>query len=114
MKITLEQVEQLRERSNCSYEEAKIALENSGGNILDALILLEKAGLVKQNGGFFSTKGLPRTNLADFIVTKETDEVTGEEEHKVSVSAYLRAAGATAKDVADDMVENLKRQFKKD
>lgn len=114
MKITLEQVEMLRERSACTYEDAKLALEQSDGNLLDAMILLERAGLVKQNSGFFSTKGLPRTKLADFIVTKETDEETGVEEHKVSVSTYLRAAGATAKDVADDVVGSIKRQFKKD
>lgn len=115
MKITLEQVEQLRERSSCTYEEAKIALEQSEGNLLDALILLEKAGLVKQSGnGFFSTKGQPRSNLTDFIVTKETDQQTGKEEHTVSVSAYLRAAGATVKDVGDDIVEGLRKTFKRE
>lgn len=115
MKITLEQVEQLRERSNCTYEDAKIALEQSDGNVLDALILLEKAGMVKHSGGgFFSTKGQPRSNLTDFILTKETDEETGKEEHKVSVSAYLRAAGATVKDVSDDIVGSLRKTFKKE
>ncbi|WP_294373073.1 DUF4342 domain-containing protein [uncultured Clostridium sp.] len=43
--ITLEQVDKVRERCNVSYAEAKEALEYSEGNILDAIIYLEK----KQN-----------------------------------------------------------------
>ncbi|MDR2615905.1 MAG: ubiquitin, partial [Oscillospiraceae bacterium] len=41
---TLEQVEKLRERANVSFEEAKAALDEADGDLLDALILLEKQG----------------------------------------------------------------------
>jgi len=41
MEITLEKVDSLRERANVSYAEAKEALENSGGNMIDAIIALE-------------------------------------------------------------------------
>lgn len=41
-----EKVEKLRERANVSYEDAKQALENSGWDILDAMIYLEKNGKV--------------------------------------------------------------------
>lgn len=41
-----EKVEKLRERANVSYEEAKAALENSGWDILDAMIYLEKSGKI--------------------------------------------------------------------
>ena len=37
-----EKVEMLRQRANVSYEEAKIALEKSNGDVLDAMILLER------------------------------------------------------------------------
>ncbi|MCR5733648.1 MAG: DUF4342 domain-containing protein [Lachnospiraceae bacterium] len=37
-----EKVEKLREKANVSYEEAKDALERSNGDILDAMILLER------------------------------------------------------------------------
>lgn len=53
---TLEQVEKLRERANVSFEEAKEALEQSGGDILDALILLERQGKTTPppSGGYYS------------------------------------------------------------
>jgi hypothetical protein len=55
--VTLEQVEKLREHANISYDEAKAALENSGGDILQALIDLERQGKVTapQGGGQYSS-----------------------------------------------------------
>jgi hypothetical protein len=41
---TLEQAEKLRERANVTFEEAKDALERCGGDMLDAVIYLEKQG----------------------------------------------------------------------
>ena len=40
----LEKVDKLRERANVTYEEAKAALEQAGGDLLDAMVLLEKQG----------------------------------------------------------------------
>lgn len=40
----IEKVDKLRERANVSYEEAKDALDRSNGDILDAMILLEREG----------------------------------------------------------------------
>ena len=42
----LEKIERLRERANVSYEEAKNALESADGDLLDAIVLLEKQGKV--------------------------------------------------------------------
>lgn len=55
---TLEQVEKLRERANVSYDEAKAALDATNGDLLEALIYLEKQGKVKspRGGGFYSSK----------------------------------------------------------
>ena len=52
----LEKVEKLREKANVSFAEAKEALDSAGGDILEALILLEKQGksTVPAGGGFFS------------------------------------------------------------
>lgn len=41
MEITLEKVDQVRERTGVSYAKAKEALENTNGSVLDAIILLE-------------------------------------------------------------------------
>ena len=49
MNITLEQVEKLKTHANVSYEEAKAALESSKGDLLEAMIYLEKQGKVASN-----------------------------------------------------------------
>ena len=46
MSVTLEQVEQLRAHAAVSYEEARRALEACDGDLLDALILLEREGRI--------------------------------------------------------------------
>ena len=51
MAVTLEQVEKLREKADVSYEEAKAALEEAGGDLLDALILLERRGRTRPEAG---------------------------------------------------------------
>jgi hypothetical protein len=42
MEIDLEKVDIVRERTKVSYSEAKDALEKSNGNVLDAIIYIEK------------------------------------------------------------------------
>lgn len=44
----LEKVERLREKADVSYEEAKKALEECDGDLLDAMVYLEKQGKVKK------------------------------------------------------------------
>jgi len=57
----LEKVEKLREKANVSFAEAKEALDNSGGDILDALIQLEQNGraIAPAGGGYFSGVDVP-------------------------------------------------------
>lgn len=47
---TFEKVEKLRERANVSFEEAKEALEHSNGDLLEAMIYLEKNGKTVSDG----------------------------------------------------------------
>lgn len=42
MEITLEMVDQVRERTGVSYEKAKEALEGANGSVVDAIIAIEK------------------------------------------------------------------------
>lgn len=51
MDVTLELVEQLRKRADVSYEEARAVLEEAGGDLLAALILLEQRGKIRPDGG---------------------------------------------------------------
>ena len=55
----IEKVEKLREKADVSFAEAKEALDEANGNVLDALIYLEKCGkaTVPAGGGFFSGAG---------------------------------------------------------
>ncbi len=55
--VTLEQVEKLMERTHVSYEEARCALEESGGDMLEALVSLEQRGkmVAPPGGGFYSS-----------------------------------------------------------
>ena len=56
--ITLEQVEKLREKANVSYDEAKAALEAANGDMLEALINLEKqGGGASEGGGYYRSTG---------------------------------------------------------
>lgn len=55
MAVTLEQVEQLRSKVDLSYEDAKRLLKQTNGNLLDALILLERQGRLAKGAGFFTT-----------------------------------------------------------
>ncbi|MBU3182653.1 DUF4342 domain-containing protein [Clostridium psychrophilum] len=47
MSINLDQIDELRKRANVSYGDAKNALEETGGNIIEALIYLEKQNKIK-------------------------------------------------------------------
>ncbi|MDP4159978.1 MAG: ubiquitin, partial [Bacillota bacterium] len=55
---TLEQVEKLCAMANISYEEAKAALDAANGDLLEAIIYLEKQGKVKAptGGGYYSSE----------------------------------------------------------
>ena len=55
----LEKVEKLREKADVSFAEAKEALDISNGDVLSALIYLEKQGksTIPAGGGFFSGAG---------------------------------------------------------
>ena len=58
-----EKVDKLRERADVSYEEAKNALDRANGDILDAMILLEREGKTRQEGnGMFSTNCIGNTD----------------------------------------------------
>ena len=55
---TLEQVEKLCAMANTSYEEAKAALDAAKGDLLEAIIYLEKQGKVHApaGGGYYSSQ----------------------------------------------------------
>ncbi|EDU36580.1 DUF4342 domain-containing protein [Clostridium sporogenes] len=51
MNVSLEQIDLLRKRANVSYEEAKEVLEKFDGDIIEALVYLEKNKKVNEDFG---------------------------------------------------------------
>ena len=66
-----EKIEKLREKAHISSEEAKAALDKTGGDLLDALLLLERQGKAARESSTHTTKGAE-------------PEPTREEEHNAS------------------------------
>ena len=83
MSISLELIEQLKEKANISYAEAKEALEKCNGDLLDALINLEKENKIKaapkdsKTSGFWATvkKWVKKSNETRLIISKDTETV---------------------------------------
>ena len=65
-----EKVEKLREKANVTFEEAKAALEEANGDLLDAMILLEKQGKAEARKESYSTKDEP----SSLIVVDEPEK----------------------------------------
>ena len=85
----MEKVEQLREKANISYEEAKAVLDETGGDILDAIILLEQRGKVRK----------PETEIMKY---------TGEEEKESGTEDGMAGAGAAGSAGRTATAENRK------
>ncbi len=52
-----EMIERLRERADISYEEARDVLDQAGGDLLEAMVLLEKQGRIRNNGSGADAEG---------------------------------------------------------
>lgn len=65
---TLEQVEKLCEKANISYAEAKAALDEANGDLLDAIIYLEKQGKVHAptGGGYYNSEKSVDANVVTY------------------------------------------------
>lgn len=82
----IEKVERLREKANVSYEEAKDALEQTGGDLLDAMVLLERQGKVRKPAQ--STFSTEYEEQKEYIKVK--DKV---EEQENSAPSFGRTVG---------------------
>ena len=87
----IEKVERLREKANVSYEEAREVLEETGGDLLDAMVLLERRGRVREPGT--STFSTEYEEQSDYV--KVRDKVEEQENAapslKKSVKRLVRA-----------------------
>lgn len=89
----MEKVEQLRAHANISFEEARTVLEEAGGDLLEAVILLERQGKIKK----------PETELIKMETEdaeQSTKEATGKEAGKATTGTGKRMGKAVKKIVA--------------
>lgn len=75
MNINLEQIDELRKRAKVGYEAAKEALEKCNGDMVEALIYLEKQNKIpKDHCSEFHSKAsgiLKKGNSTNIVVSKE-------------------------------------------
>lgn len=75
MNITLESIDAVRERTGASYEEAREALEASGGSVVDALVYLEQKKSAKTNDLLEKVKALVKEGNVNKIRVRRDDKV---------------------------------------
>lgn len=96
--ITLEQVDQVRERSNVSYQKAKEVLEETNGDVLEAIVLLEsgKSGKskAKENASDFGNEVIK--TLKDFLKSGNVNRILVEKDEDVlmNIPVTVGAIGA--------------------
>jgi hypothetical protein len=95
--VTIEQVTKLREYADISFEEAKAALEETNGDILEAIVNLEKKGKINapKGGGNYST-------ASEGDKTQQDAAGTGAKQQPEKDSASLASWSADSSDGADE------------
>ena len=71
MNITLEDIDAVRERSGASYEEAREALEVSGGSVVDALVYLEQKKSAQTNDLLEKVKAVVKEGNVNMVEVAE-------------------------------------------
>ena len=111
MEITLEQVERLREKADVSYQQAKQALEYSGGNLLDALIYLEEQGAIpRPQGAYYSTRNeTPPPPPAQEELALRSEKKGRKEKKREKKAKGAGAGAACAKGTGKTLFSTLRR-----
>ena len=75
MEINLEAIDAVRERTGASYKEAKEALEQAGGSVVDAIVLLEDKSSAKTDDVLEKIKAVVKEGNVNKIRVKRDDKV---------------------------------------
>ncbi len=75
MEISLEAIDAVRERTGASYKEAKEALEQTGGSVVDAIVLLEDKSTAKTDDVLEKIKAVVKEGNVNKIRVKKDDKV---------------------------------------
>ena len=100
--VTLQQVEELRKYANITFNEAKDALEETNGDILEAIINLEKKGRIKapKDGGYYSSKDSYQDNQSNDDAGNVQQEIYDE-------------SGSSFSETWNNFISFIKKLFKK-
>lgn len=88
MQITLEQVDQVIERTGATYKEAKEALEKTEGDVLEAIVLLEQVRQEPHHAGMAFGQDIVN-GIKDIIKKGNITSVTLEKDGRVLVDLPL-------------------------
>ncbi|NLM46636.1 MAG: DUF4342 domain-containing protein [Firmicutes bacterium] len=104
MDITLEKIDEIRERTGLNYKDAKELLEEAKGDVVKALIILEEEGGLDEGGEDRTGMGGMKEMMSEKIVgsvkrvfsqgTKTRIRVSNEEGTLLEFPATLMVAGA--------------------
>jgi Sec-independent protein translocase protein TatA len=96
MTISMEQIDELRKRTNCSYEEAKILLEKHNGDLLEAIVEFERKNRSSSNNkshnGTVSLGARIKQLINKGFKTRFIIEKSGETIINISVNLLILAA----------------------
>jgi len=96
MTISMEQIDELRRRTNCSYEEAKMLLEKHNGDLLEAIVEFERKNSSKSNSRTYNGTVSLGTRIKQLInkgfKTRFIVEKSGETIINISVNLLILAA----------------------
>ncbi|WP_139902108.1 DUF4342 domain-containing protein [Clostridium thermarum] len=118
MNVTLEMIDMLRQRANVSYEEAKTALEACGGDMVEALVYLERNNKIKTTNynspecGFINSvkRLIKKGQETRFLMTKQ-DKIVINVPVNVVVLTTIFAAPVTIAGVAVGLFTNHRIKF---
>ncbi|MBR0461274.1 MAG: DUF4342 domain-containing protein [Erysipelotrichaceae bacterium] len=87
MNFSINEVDQVIERTDCSYEEAKEALMAADGNVIDAIIILENKnkGFADKVRDFFSFERGNVERNADTVVEKIKEAIRQGNVNRIAV-----------------------------
>lgn len=96
MTISMEQIDELRRRTNCSYEEAKMLLEKHNGDLLEAIVEFERKNSSRSNGEYNNNNISLGTRIKRLInkgfKTRFIVEKSGETIINISINLLIIAA----------------------
>ena len=91
---SMEMIEKLREYANVTYEEAKAALDEANGDLLEAVILLERQGKTKKPE---QSQSIHKIKEEEQLLYPIVPEQTEQQEKKASDGLGRKAARAVKK-----------------